>query len=150
MPYTVFEFVPGHVLYLAAWGELTLSELEASNAEGEAVLNRSPHEIHYIADLRRLSAISIASIHINEGARTISGFAHPKHGWQFILSGNTLIRFAATAIAHNAMPTAEKTLRIAVTNDPDDVRARLIKLLPDGIAVPPMPDIETIILQGVR
>jgi hypothetical protein len=136
MPYRVIEYIPDQVLLLQTWGLITAAEADAFNREGIACLERTPAPVmHWIADIRHAS---IDHHDLRDMAKHLSGLRHPKQGWQFVISDSRLFTFFSSVVVQLVKGD---TGRYFSTSDPEAVRERLARLLPDQV-IPPIPVIE--------
>ncbi len=139
MPHTIIEYIPDHVAYLLVYGDAQLEEIEAANADGMRRVENSPHLRHFIADFRYVKSFPknpVAAI------STMKLFSHPNHGWQFFITDNPMLKFFSTLVMQAAKGSKGRDF-VHITSDPEDVRMRLAKLLPQLGELPPMPNPQT-------
>jgi len=99
MPYKQSWYIKGHIVSASIWGDQTLDELEASNADLLDLLEEFDHPtVHVIIDDENLNSIPVSLLKMRQ---TLTYGSHPKLGW-VVMTGtkkNTVSEFLMGMLA---------------------------------------------------
>ncbi len=99
MPYKYNWYIKGHIVSAEVWGDQTLEELEASNADLIQLIEEYDNpKVHVIFNDEKLNSIPVSLLKMRQ---TLTYGTHPKLGW-VVMTGdkeNTIADFLMVMLA---------------------------------------------------
>jgi hypothetical protein len=128
MPYQYSEYIPKHVLYFRVWGEFTPDDTIGANQDSLNYLDKSNHPVHFITDFRQMTAYPL---NLRVLTSTFTLFAHPKIGWEIIITQDKLVKFFSMMVAQTLIRGKNRQALVKVVNSPEEALRFLAHIAPE-------------------
>ncbi len=97
MPQKTEWLIPQRLVITRAWGTISLEDLQTMNAESNGLIQTGIPLVHLLLEFSQVKRFPTGLREIKEVTRNSSPDAI---GWTVLITGNSLVRFIASAIVH--------------------------------------------------
>lgn len=97
MPQKTEWLIPQRLVITRAWGTISLEDLQSMNAESNGLIQSGIPLVHLVLEFSQVKRFPTGLREIKEVTRNSSP---DSIGWTVLVTGNSVVRFIASAIVH--------------------------------------------------